>query len=155
MNDKKLFWARFGIYVLFGLIAPVLFLIWRFELFQKISSVSVGGWGVVAIVIIFVFFVKMLKYIKKGLPYSFFTQCINGIVKVIVPLFVALLIIYCMRNCMEQLIQFLVVLIVCEFVAVPANPFPKWIHDNHLEQEENKYRKVFEDLGVVKPKENK
>lgn len=155
MNSRKLFWIRFFIYILFGLIFPVVFLIWRFDLFKKISSVSIGGWGVVVIIIVFVFFVKMLKYIKKGLPYSFFTQCINGIVKVIVPLLATLLIIYLMRNCMDQLMQFLVVFIVCEFFAIPANPFPKWIHDNHLEEEENKYRKVFEDLGVVKPKENK
>lgn len=150
--NKKIFWIRFAIYVLFGLIVPVVFLVWRFKLFQKISSISIGGWGVVAILIVFFFIIKMLKYIKKGLPFSFGTQIISGYLKVVIPLFVSVLIINALKGCINELVQFLVVLTACQAIAVPANPFPKWIHDNNLEQQENQTRRIFESLGIIKPK---
>lgn len=153
MNNKKIFWIRFFIYVLFGLIIPVTFLIIRFKLFQKISSISIGGWGIVVILIVFGFVVKMLKSIKKGLPFSLATQIISGYLKIVLPLLIAALVVNALKNCVNELIQFLVVLIICEAIAVPANPFPKWIHDNKLEEQENQTRKIFETLGLIKPKQ--
>ena len=157
MTEKSMyrlvFWVRFLIYVLFGMAIPVAFLIWRFKLFEKINSVSVGGWGVVVILIVVIFFIKMLKYIKKGLPFSFWTQLITGYLKTVIPLLALVLIVYCMRNSISELIQFLVVFITCQVIAVPANPFPQWIHDNKLDEEENKTRKIFESLGILKTKE--
>ena len=152
-KEKSIFWIRFSIYTIFAIVIPVLFLIWKFKLFQKISSISVGGWGVIAILIVAISFISMLRYIKKGMTFSFITQCINGIVKIIIPLVAILLVINAMKESVNELIQFLVVYISCQVVAIPVNPFPKWIHDNKLEEEENKFRKIAESIGIVKPKQ--
>ena len=154
MNDKKaLFWTRFGIYVLFQIVVPITFLVWRFKLFQKISTVSIGGWGIVVIILVTAFFVSMIKYVKKGLPFSFLTQCLNGIMKTIIPLIAVAFILNWLKGSINELSQFVIVYILCQIVAIPANPFPKWIHDNNLQQEENKTRRFLENLGIIKPKE--
>ena len=154
MNDKKaLFWTRFGIYVLFQIVIPITFLVWRFKLFQKISTVSIGGWGIVVIILVTAFFVSMIKYVKKGLPFSFLTQCLNGIMKTIIPLIAVAFILNWLKGSINELSQFVIVYILCQIIAIPANPFPKWIHDNNLQQEENKTRKFLEKFGIIKPKE--
>ena len=152
-KETSLFWIRFVIYVMFAVAIPVAFLIWRFKLFHTISSISIGGWGVIAILIVAFSFISMLKYIRKGLPFSFITQCINGIVKIIIPLVAVLLVVNALKNSVNELIQFLVVYIACQVVAIPVNPLPKWVHDNKLEEEENKFRKFAESIGFVKPKQ--
>lgn len=154
MNDKKaLFWTRFGIYVLFQIVIPITFLVWRFKLFQKISTVSIGGWGIVVIILVTAFFVSMIKYVKKGLPFSFLTQCLNGIMKTIIPLIAVAFILNWLKGSINELSQFIIVYILCQIIAIPANPFPKWIHDNNLQHEENKTRKFLEKFGIIKPKE--
>lgn len=149
-KDRLVFWARFSIYTIFGVVIPVVFLIIRFKLFQKISSLSIGGWGIVAIMIVAFSFVSMLKYIKKGIPFSFVTQCINGVIKVIIPLLVTLLIINSMKNSINELINFLVVFIGCQIIAIPANPFPKWMHDHQVEDRKIEFKKIFKELGLSK-----
>lgn len=154
-KSKLLFWSRFCIYILVGYVAPIIFLAWRFELFNKISKVKIGLWELIVVLIVFVGFLKLIQYVKKGLPYSLLTQFLNGMTKVIIPLLVCLFIVNAFKNSADKLsllVQFLVFLTACEFVAIVANPFPKWIHDNHLEEQENQFRKVFESLGIIKPK---
>lgn len=157
MNDKTkkvlIFWSRLLAYLVFAIVIPVGFLIWRFKLFSKISTISIGGWGIIAIIIVAATFVSMLKYIKKGLPFSFFTQCITGVIKIIIPLVVTLLIINTLKDSITELMQFLVVYIACQCVAIPVNPFPQWVHDNKLEEEENKFKKFAETIGFGKAKE--
>ena len=68
--SRKEFWFRLGIYITFGAIIPFVFLVWRFKLFGKVSSISIGGWGVVAIVFVAIFFIKLFKAVKKGLPFT-------------------------------------------------------------------------------------
>lgn len=154
-KNKLLFWSRFCIYILVGYATPIFFLMWRFELFKKISKVSIGLWELIIFIIIFAAVIKLIQYVKKGLPYSLLTQVLNGVTKVILPLIICLVIVIAFKSSADKLnllVQFLVVLIACECVAIVANPFPKWIHDNHLEEQENQFRKVFETLGIVKPK---
>ena len=154
-KNKLVFWSRFCLYVLIGYAAPIFFLAWRFELFNKISKIKIGLWELIIVFIILVGFIKLIQYVKKGLPYSLLTQVLNGIAKVIIPLMVCLIIVNAFKNSgdkLNYLVQFLVFLIACETVAIVVNPFPKWIHDNHLEEQEHQFRKVFESLGVIKPK---
>lgn len=148
--SKKEFWFRFGIYVLFGAIVPFVFLVWRFNLFGKVSSISIGGWGIVAIIFIAVFFIRLFKAVRKGLPYSIWTQILDGVVKVIIPLAVAATIVYLFKDLTMQIFQFLMVVVICELVAIPVNPFPKWIHENKIEEENDNTKKLLETLGIIK-----
>lgn len=146
--NKKEFWYRFSVYILFGLLIPATFLIWRFKLFEKVSKVSVGGWGIVAVIFVAIFFISMLKAIRKGMPFSITTQIIEGFCKLIIPLIIACTCIYFMQDLMKEMYQFLLVLILSETVAIVVNPIPQWAHENKIEEQENKLRGIINTLGI-------
>lgn len=149
--SKKQFWIRFSFYVLFGLIIPMVFLVWRFKLFRKISAISVGGWGITVVIFSILFMIKLAKQVKKGLPFCFVSQLLNGLIKVILPLFMALLCLYFIRNYISEVMEFLVVLILSESVAIAVNPFPSWVHCNKLKEDETNF-KIFIDMFQKKDK---
>jgi hypothetical protein len=147
MNRKE-FWFRFSLYILFGVLIPAVFLTWRFKLFEKVSKVSVGGWGMVAIIFVAVFFISLLKAIRKGMPFSFATQVIEGLCKLIIPLIIACSCVYFMQDLMKETFQFLCILTVSETIAVVVNPIPQWAHENKVEEQENRFRSVLNSLGI-------
>lgn len=153
--SKKEFWIRLILYILFGGLIPFIFLVWRFNLFGKVSSISIGGWGIVAIIFIAIFFAKLFKAVREGLPYSIWTQILDGIVKVIIPLVAVAISVYLFKDLMMQIFQFLMVVIICELVAIPVNPIPKWANSNRIEQENNSTKKLLESLGIIKKEEEK
>ena len=97
----------------------------------------------------------MMKAVKKGLPFSIFTQILNGLCKCIVPLFASIFIVYYMRDCMQEVFQFLVVVLFCQIVAIPVNPLPQWIHDNKINEDTSNMKTILSSLGVIKSEEKK
>ena len=139
--NRKMFWTRLSIYLLFGLIVPLMFLLWKFDFFQTVSEgTKLSGWGTFAIIFIFIFFLRLMKSVRKGLPFSYWTQVLDGVTKVIIPLIICTVIINFMKNFMDEFSQFLICLIFCEIVAVFANPMKEWAHDKNIE---------YESLGII------
>ena len=153
--SKKLFWIRLISYIVIGGGIPLFFLIWRFNLFSKVSKLSIGGWGMIAILFIGIFFIKMMKAIRKGLPFSFGTQVLEGMFKVTIPLLIATVVIYVMRNSVEELFQFFFVLLFCETIAMIVNPIPQWAHENKIEEQESSAKRILSSLGLIKADDNK
>lgn len=153
--NKKLFWIRLISYAVIGGGVPLFFLIWRFNLFSKVSKLSIGGWGMIAILFIGIFFIKMMKAIRKGLPFSFGTQILEGMFKVTIPLLIATVVIYVMRNSVEELFQFFFVLLFCETIAMIVNPIPQWAHENKIEEQESSAKRILSSLGLLKADDNK
>lgn len=153
--SKKMFWIRFALFIFSAFVIPFTFLVWRFKLFSKVSKLSVGGWGVIAIIFGAVFFIVLIKYVRKGLPFSMLSQVLEGICKVLIPILAALLIVDTMKNSMEQMFQFLFVLLFSEMIAIVVNPFPRWIHENKIEFENKRTTTLLETLGILGKKEDK
>lgn len=153
--SKKTFWFKFSLFMLFAFIIPFTFLVWRFKLFSKVSKLSIGGWGVIAIIFAAIFFIILIKYVRKGLPFSMLSQVLEGICKVLIPVLAALSIVHIMKNSMEEMAQFLTVLFFSEMVAIVVNPFPRWIHENKIDFENKRTTTLLETLGVLGKKENK
>lgn len=147
--SRKQFWARLVLYILFGAILPFIFLVWRFELFQKVSGLSVGGWGLIGIIFVAVFLLKLMKAVRKGLPFSLGTQVLEGVCKIIFPFLIAAVCVYVFKDMMDELFQFLCVVIICEMVAIPLNPIPQWAHENKIEEQTNGVKTMFESLGII------
>jgi len=72
-HQRLVFWTRFALWTIFACVLPFIFIVWRFELFHTISKIRIGGWGLIAIVIVIAFFLSVVKYIKLALKakYSF------------------------------------------------------------------------------------
>jgi hypothetical protein len=61
--------------------------------------------------------------------FSYTKQILNGVAKLIVPLVSVLLVVLAVRNSLDYFIQALGVTIISETIAIPVNPFPKWVHE--------------------------
>lgn len=129
-KQRKIFIFRALLWSIFSCVMPVLFIGWRYDLFKKVGSLQLSGWGLFAIVIVFVFLYVLVKYIKAGLvEWSMTKQVINGVTKVIIPLGVVLAVCVGIRNSLDYFIQVLGCTIIFETIAVPLNPFPKWVYE--------------------------
>ena len=56
---------------------------------------------------------------------------------------------------MPAMIEFMVVLTSCQFLALLVNPIPKWAYENHLGEEGYKLKTVLQSAGLIKKEENK
>ena len=135
-TEKKVFWVRLIAWITFAVILPVLFIIFRFDVFGG-SKLAIGFWGFVVIGIILAFIISMLRYVCKAMPYSMTAQCISGLGRVILPLVIIWIAAWVIRNNLDVFLQSLGVVIASEAVAIPLNPMPKWIH-THLSEEQQK-----------------
>ena len=149
-KKKREFWIKFALYVLFGAIIPFMFLVWRFNLFGKASKIQIGGWGLFGIMFLGIFFAKTIKVVRMGLPYSLITQILEGVIKVLIPLGVAALAAFYLRNVMQQLFQFLCITFICETIAIVVNPLPKWLYEHQLDERKNTIKDVLQTLDILK-----
>lgn len=150
-KKKTIFWTRVVLLVFFGIIFPFAFIAWRFSLFTQVSKISLNGWGIVGIAILFLISRFYFKALKGKLPYSMALQIIQGIFTIIVPLIALVGVLYAIRNDIDYFIQALLITIVCECVAIPVNPLPKWAYEQKDKQLNNKFSELIRNIY----KENK
>lgn len=136
-KEKQIFWTRFAIWILFSLVAPIGFINYRYNLFGKVSKVSLSGWFLLVGVILFVFTIILIRYVLHSRKYSYAKQIIKGVITLILPLLFVIYCLYCAKNTIEQLIQVLSFCTLSWCVAICVNPMPKWTYNQSKgEQEE-------------------
>lgn len=131
----KKFWTQLVVTGFFALIAPVTYLILRYNLFQTTSKLQIGLWGVVVIFIVFFVLKALISFYLEGMKtkYSYLKQIVSGFSKVLFPLFVLLVILVLIKDNTVLLIESTSVIIGCEAIAIMINPLPKWAFDNNVE----------------------
>ena len=134
-HPKTVFWSRFVSWAMFACVLPFTFIVWRFKLFGKISSLQIGGWGIIAILIVAIFVFSIIRYIKLAFKgrYSLTGQILSGVCKIILPLVVFMIMLTALRNSIDLMLQALGCVIACEVIALPLNPLPKWAYDMQKE----------------------
>lgn len=140
--EKKIFLARLILFTIFACVLPFSFIAWRYHIFTTLNSISLSGWGIIAIVIALVFIVYVARMLKRGMPYSMLTQCIGGFLKVTLPLIILYVVVNAIKNQSEIFLQALLVVIISETIAIPINPFPKWLNDNQIKKEDSYFEKL-------------
>lgn len=153
-TKREVFWVRFFLYVLFGVAIPCAFLIWRFDLFKVVNKVQTNIWFVIMICFLLGFFINVAKQVRKGLKFSMLTQCLDGIGKVLLPLLIAILCIYFTKDFMNEIMQFLIVVFVCELVAIPINPLPQWCYEHELENDLFNVKRIINSFKEVDKKDD-
>ena len=137
--SKKEFWIRFSLWVLFAIVAPIGFLAWRYGLFtlREGAKTSLNGWGILAVIILGIFFIYMIKEAKKGMPEgSLLVQCIDGY-GLLIPMVLLILLLDGIKESINYFEEVLIVLVICEGIAVPINPMRKWAAQNKIERSGN------------------
>lgn len=155
-KEKRIFIARVIGWVIFSCLLPVAFIVWRYDLFRKAGTVQMSGWGLFAIVIIFVFIYVLVKYINAGFKgYSMTKQVLNGVTKVLIPLGALLALCVSIRNNADFFIQALGLVLICETIAIPVNPFPKWVYEKTEGQTDNVVDVITQDVETKIKKKKK
>lgn len=135
--SKKEFWARFAIWFAFAVAGPLVYVAVAYGFFVPSASLRLSGWGILAIVFMCLSLLYVIHEAKKGLPKgSFAKQCIDGYTALI-PMFFAILLLHTVRDSLAEFERFLIFTILCEAVAVPINPMPKWGAQYEDERQEN------------------
>lgn len=132
------FWIRFAIWVLLAVFAPVIYLAVAYGLFteSKGGDTCLTGWGTFAIMFTCIMLLVIVNQAKKGMRYgSMARQCIDGYM-VLIPIFCLVLLLDAIKGNIESFERFLIVMIICEAIAVPVNPMRKWAEQNHIEMVE-------------------
>jgi len=130
-EERRIFIIKAISWAMLSCILPVLFIGWRYDLFNVNNKLNLSGYGLIAIVIIFVFLITLFKYFKKLylVKWSMLGQIIGGLIKVVLPLLAILLVFNSIKNDIDTAITCLGVVIVLETIALPINPFPKYIYE--------------------------
>lgn len=148
-HPRLVFWLRFAGWVLFGAVLPFLFIALRFSLFKKMSGFALNGWGILAVIIVAVFFLYLVRCVRKGFSHKniFVTQCINGLCRVIIPLIGIYAIIKISIANLNLFLEALGCVILCEACAIPLNPMPMWIDKCRKERNEDESKDTIDYLA--------
>ena len=136
--SKKTFWSRLVLYILLGLFIPVGFLIYRFNLFTPTTKLNIGGWGIAVIVFSSVFIVKLAEQASKVLEDGPIRSCVDSFRKIFVPLLAITLCVFAVGEFWKELLQFFIVLTICEPIAYVVNPMPEFVGQLEKEREDKK-----------------
>ena len=151
-QEKRNFIIRLILYIFFGFAVPGAFLVWRFQLFKKVSKLSIGGWGIIFILFAIIFFWKLISSLRKGMNFGFAKQCLNGICGTLFPIMMLIVVCSLLDSWMEELIEFLSVTLICQIIAIPINPIPKWRYENNIEDTAIGFGKFIEIIKKPKTK---
>lgn len=135
------FWLRMAGYILAGVGAPITVFSIKFGLFDTYGyetvtdelgnvtgvNVALNGWGIISIVLAGVFFINLLKEVIDGYSeYSMTKQVLTGVYQTLLPIAIAIGVCYFLKGVLEQVLFCLITIGICEIVAIPLNPLPKW-----------------------------
>lgn len=142
-HPKTVFLTRAFAWATFAAILPFAFIAYRYGIFRSTGTIALNGWGMIGVVILLVFVISLISYIKQGMEEGMLKQCLMGFVKIIVPLLAVMLIVQGIKNNIDLFIKALGVTIACEFVAIPINPFPEWLEKRRKEKNLKEQESVF------------
>lgn len=148
--SKKIFIIRLSLYILIGLVAPIGFLAWKFQLFSKVTKISFSIWGFIAIFVIAVFILKLFNGLRKGMKPCIWKQVIDVICKITIPLVLVTIAFEWLSGFSSEFVQFLVVLTICESTGGVVNPLPQWRFENGIEVKTDIVKDILEKTGIVK-----
>ena len=134
-NEKKKmslkeYIIRLAIWAVVLLVPPLIYLEVNYGLFTNHTGYALSGWGVVGVTFGAITLLYVLNQIKGGFEKgSMLRQCVEGYIRIL-PMLAVIVVIHYAKTAMDKMEGFLVVVALCQIVAVPINPNPKWAEQN-------------------------
>ena len=157
-HPKSTFWTRLVLWTVLSWVLPCAFIVWRFQLWRKVGQIQIGGWGIVAIILTAVFIFTIIRYVKMAFSnrYTLIGQLLSGFCKIVVPLLAMTLILYSVKDSINLMIQVMGCVTICEAVAIPFNPLPKWAYEKQKDVRIGERKETFDYLldGFFKRKKD-
>lgn len=143
-QNRAIFISRLIGYIIFMLFIPSLFLIFKFKLFEKKSGLNIGGWGMIVIILTAFVLFRLAKQASQSVDSILIKQLIDAFRKVLIPLLAATLCLYAVKDFWKELLNFFIILTICEPIAYVLNPFPELLKDKEDEKNKTKMIKIIE-----------
>lgn len=138
-----IFWSRMVGWVMMSCIIPIVTFSVKFGLFNKTtvkydslgnviesSSTSLNGWGLVACALIGFTISSVIKEVIAAYPgYSLTKQWLTGFRKTVLPLAIGFFVCLFVNGIIQHIMFCLGTIAVCQFIAIPLNPLPKWRYE--------------------------
>lgn len=124
---KKEFWTRFILWFLIAFGTPIAIICYEYKLIKPGTEYKFTGWGLIVSIIIFISLFVVLGYILQALKWSMTKQVLNGIRQVVLPILFLYMISNIIAANIEKIKIILTVTLIGEVIAIPINPFPKWL----------------------------
>ena len=107
-----------------SLIAPLVYLIFKFDLFSKTEKVKIGYWGNIVLAISVGIVSMLIKYYLDGMKtkYSYLKQILEGCIKVLFPLILGLLLVVWLKDNVDVLIEVLFIFIIFIYIVKKNMP---------------------------------
>lgn len=140
MENKKTFYTKLSLFIVFAFVVPVAYMSIRFNLFVSKSRLSL--WGLLLIALVMIVFAVMIKFYLDGMKtkWSYGKQLIKGFVKVILPLLFVLVLSLYIKNHLDEfirdinlIIEAISVIAISEAIAIAVNPLSKWAFENNVD----------------------
>ena len=140
MENKKTFYTKLSLFIVFAFVVPVVYMSIRFNLFVSKSRLSL--WGLLLIALVMIVFAVMIKFYLDGMKtkWSYGKQLIKGFVKVILPLLFILVLSLYIKNHLDEfirdinlIIEAISVIAISETIAIAVNPLSKWAFENNVD----------------------
>ena len=113
-------------------------------------KISFSIWGLIAIIILIVFVLKLFNGLRKGMKPGIAKQTIDTICKITIPIIVFIFTFDWMSSFAEEFTQFLIVLVICETIAGVVNPLPQWCFENNIDMTTGILKEIMSSLGFTK-----
>lgn len=130
---KKEFTSKLIAWLLVAVVAPFAIIAWKYDLFGGGKS-KFTGWALIALVILGILAFVLIGYVLKLIKWSMWKQVLGGIRNIILPL----VLLYFGCNLIAENIVTLrttiLMITICEMIAIPINPFPKWIYERNKQE---------------------
>lgn len=125
--SKKEFWIRFFFWIIFAFGVPIAIIAYEYQVIDAHSEYQLTGWGLIIAIILFIGAFVILGYLLQALQWSWVKQILGGVRNAILPLAFLYLITSVIATNIEKLQIILSVSLISEIIAIPLNPFPKWL----------------------------
>ena len=128
---KKEFWIKLILWLFFAAAIPIMTIVDKYDMVKN-GTLKYTGWAIIVFIIAFIFIVVICGYISKIFKWSMALQIFNGVRLVLVPLLFLLIGVDLIVNNIANIKFILVVSFFSEMIAIPLNPFPKWLYMKNI-----------------------
>lgn len=134
MNKKKIvFIIRALLWLYFSLFLPIYVITKNYDL-VKPNPFKYTGWAIICSIFLVISISAIFGYIIQSLKYSIYIQILSGIKKILIPIIVMLLICTIIDKNIDKIMNILKICLISEAVAIPINPFPKWVYERKIKK---------------------
>lgn len=145
-KEKALFIMRAILWFVFAGVLPFIFISLQFGVYSNAEpKLKLNGIVYFGLIVLIAVAMKLAKYLYQGMSIGIAKQCLHGAFTIIAPLLILFAILNGLTKISEDLEKVLGIIIVCETIAIPIDPFPVWL----VKKKAGKFENLI-DLGIDK-----